>query len=871
MRRLISVFILCLLSFGVASAQSITRQYDDVSLSEALLQLSREQSHYTISFIYNELENFRITTSVNSKSLPDAIQQMIGFYPVRMTVNADDGEIFVECTHKTDRHLTGTLTDEQGQPLAYANIALLNPSDSTLLGGGVSNESGYFAVPYETPVGNDREGAVLARFSYIGYKTVCRLFGQSDAGIIRMQPESYTIKGVQVKGHRLLFNTSARGLYVPIQDTFLSQFGSVSDMLSHLPLMMSDGTIVGRHGKPEIYINNKKVRDLQELNRLRADEIQSAEIMTNPGVEYGANVTSVIRLKTVRNTGEGWSGSISVSYLQGKVNNASTIIALNYRTKNGMDFFARGCLTDNQVIIDATANDQLDEILSICDYEKSVQRHEKMKNYYADLGWNWEINDWHSVGLTYTANYISNNSTRKSMDELVTRDGLVKDNVHIMTNTFTKPNMTHTVNVYYAGNIGKWNVDFSADYYGATLRNGMNGGSVGGADGPTYVGSMTNTKSQLLAEKLVVKVPVPKGELTFGEEASAVERKLAFVQSGFSANCLFRQQTTVWSLFANYAVKLDRLSVSAGLRWQNEHNLYDIDGQSHSKLISDYTVLIPRLSVTYQMKQWRHQLSYLCSRYNPPYDYLSSSVNYRSKYEYYTGNPFLKPQATHSISWSINKKWFYAEAYYQYYKDYIRPFHAARDIDYHEFAIVTGFVNKPKLEYGGLSLMMTPQFGIWQLNYSADIAFCKDDMYSVSLTNNWYGPIVNISLDNSFTLPHSWLLNVKGFVSPYNKTENCQTMPTGFLNLRLCRQFLKDKSLSVAILANDILHTQYTERKLFCATNYRIHYREYEDHRRLGIDLSWQFNATKSRYKGSHAGQDERNRLNSSSFKEHIY
>lgn len=28
-----------------------------------------------------------------------------------------------------------------------------------------------------------------------------------------------------------------------------------------------------------------------------------------------------------------------------------------------------------------------------------------------------------------------------------------------------------------------------------------------------------------------------------------------------------------------------------------------------------------------------------------------------------------------------------------------------------------------------------------------------------------------------------------------------------------------------------------------------------------GIDISWKFNATRSRYKGSHAGQEERNRL----------
>ena len=143
----LSVIIL-ILSFSAAQAQRITQTYNDVSLSEALLQLSQEQTDYTISFIYNELEDFRITTTVKNKKLPDAIQQIIGFYPVRMTEKPDDKEIFVECTHKTDRHLTGTIIDENDQPVAYANVALLNPADSMLLSGGVSNESGYFAIPY---------------------------------------------------------------------------------------------------------------------------------------------------------------------------------------------------------------------------------------------------------------------------------------------------------------------------------------------------------------------------------------------------------------------------------------------------------------------------------------------------------------------------------------------------------------------------------------------------------------------------------------------------------------------------------------------------------------------------------------------------
>ena len=61
--------------------------------------------------------------------------------------------------------------------------------------------------------------------------------------------------------------------------------------------------------------------------------------------------------------------------------------------------------------------------------------------------------------------------------------------------------------------------------------------------------------------------------------------------------------------------------------------------------------------------------------------------------------------------------------------------------------------------------------------------------------------------------------------------------------------------------ANDILHTQYKEMTAYGGINIRTHFREYDDNRRVGIDVSWKFNATRSRYKGSHAGQSERDRL----------
>ncbi len=219
--------LVCCFVFAGVQAQKITRDYNNVSLSEALRQLNEQTEDYTISFLYNELEDFRITTSVHRKTVPDAIRQMIGFYPIRMTV--EDREIIVECPQKTAPRYKGTIIDEQGQPVAYANIALLSPHDSTLITGGVSNESGLFVIPCE-------QKPVLARISFVGYKTMFKQCETTEIGVIRIKHDTYTLKNVVVKGEIPQYQMTAEGMTVHIAGTLLAKMGTATDVLGRLPV-----------------------------------------------------------------------------------------------------------------------------------------------------------------------------------------------------------------------------------------------------------------------------------------------------------------------------------------------------------------------------------------------------------------------------------------------------------------------------------------------------------------------------------------------------------------------------------------------------------------------------------------------------------
>ena len=83
----------------------------------------------------------------------------------------------------------------------------------------------------------------------------------------------------------------------------------------------------------------------------------------------------------------------------------------------------------------------------------------------------------------------------------------------------------------------------------------------------------------------------------------------------------------------------------------------------------------------------------------------------------------------------------------------------------------------------------------------------------------------------------------------------------GSINLRLSKSFLKDKSLNVAARVNDLFYSTKERALVYEGINYCNDGDVYRDNQYFQLSASWKFNATRSRYKGSHAGQDERNRL----------
>ena len=149
------------------------------------------------------------------------------------------------------------------------------------------------------------------------------------------------LRELVVKGG--LPNTRLKGnaMITRVEGTPLAQSGTVGEMLVKVPGMTGTEEapeVLGK-GAPLIYINGRQLRDASELQRLRSEDIRDVEVINNPGARYDATVRAVVRIRTVKQQGDGLSLDLTATDeqdLRYSFNRPYGKLGLNYRT-NGVD------------------------------------------------------------------------------------------------------------------------------------------------------------------------------------------------------------------------------------------------------------------------------------------------------------------------------------------------------------------------------------------------------------------------------------------------------------------------------------------------------------------------------------------------------
>ena len=851
MKKLYLLLLLCAVA-SIASAQSLTRSYHDQSLSAVLEDLSEAVAgQYDIAFVYNDLEDFTVTCSVENQPIDEALRTVVGFYPVRIT--REGRKFFVECIHKADRHLTGTVVDAaNGQPVAFANVAVLNPSDSTVLSGGVTNEAGQFVVPFD-------RNKVLARITFVGYKTVWQLTTDENLGTISLHPEAYTLGNVNVKGEIPQYRMTQGGMTVDVAHSILHDVGSADDLLSMLPLVQSRNGKweVLAKGEPEIYINNKKVRDASELKQLKSTDIRSVDIITAPGAQYNAEVNAVIRIRTLRTQGDGLSVMATSQTWKNNKWNTYDDLTLKYRT-GGLEAFANVALDNGHNSVDEDLEQVLHIKKDLFDAEASLPIRSSWTEIQYKAGMSYDFNTDHSVGLSFSSQKILYNNFKSDMTQKYRKNGAFYGDVFLKTDIDEPNKPVWELNTYYVGKAGKLGIDLNATMLRRETENRLNQLEYSKEFGDRTITTLNNEDRRMLAGKLVLTYPVWKGMLSGGSEATSTQSQGKNInQEGIIPEADNEMKEKNIAGFAEYEMQLGQWRFIAGLRYEHvaaNYYSFNVWQEEPSRTYNDW---FPNLSAAWQKNKWSAQLSYSKRITRPPYNMLTSMIVYDSRMFYEGGNPLLRPSVRQSIDFNLTYSWLTFVSGFTRENDLFT--HIGRVYDEEKEIAIFQPVNFDHQDRVYATLVASPKLGFWQPTATLHYYQQKFDAEGYGAPKKLDKPEFSFDLKSWFIVSPT----TKALVHlSYTGSNHWGFMYRGsnfMVNARLQKTFWKGQ-LTGTLFANDIFRTARNK----ITTYYNIGQTAqdiYSYSQCVGLTLSYNFNAASSKYKGTGAGNDEKSRL----------
>lgn len=751
--------------------------------------------------------------------------------------------------------ITGKIVDEQGNAIQFANVAMLQSKDSVFVKGVVSDENGSFIL--NTPHQNG-----IVKVTCIGYRTVFLNVTDDNLGVIVLKEESMTLGDVIVKSSLPKSKLKNGAVITTVAGSILEKTGNIYNLLDRIPnVTTQNGKInIFGIGEPVIYINGKKVRDNTELDRLNPDEISTVEVKQNPGAQYASNVKAVIRINTKKRTKDGFGFETRTF---GKNDENSRIggyeqLNINYQ-KKGLETFTVLKIKDAESSIkqDLVQNTYVDNVWH---QRNDIKGSIRNRQLYCGLGVNYQISNNSFIGASFNFNRMFN----KAVSNIATT--IYKDYAFTeeSASDIAKPgNMSlASSNVYYMGKIGIVDINFNTDWLWDKDFSKVNTleryQEYGGDWQDKAVHTKTNTKNELFASKLTLTLPFWKGQLSFGGEYSNTNRNSSYdVQPmGLLDKQDNRIKEGMASVFCDYTRKFGQLRVLAGIRYENTDFNYYEEGKRIPEQSKRYGNLLPSLSLSLPVGKTQMQLSYGATIKRPSYYDMRSGIGYDNRYTYESGNPFLVSEISRNINYMVSYKWLMAEGIYTHVSDPIvmltQPYK-----DNPNIALIQNVNWKPYNRIGA-SLSASPKFGIW--HPSLRFHFFKQwfDME----THGGHGldnPKITVRFDNTIdtkfcTISLLLTAQTKGDDETSYMYRNYFSS-----NLSIYKSFLKGKMV-VFFYANDLLGTGNMHSKMYSGSMREIIHHDYSISE-YSLTIRYRFNVAKKKYKGTGAGQSQKNRM----------
>lgn len=746
--------------------------------------------------------------------------------------------------------IIGTVVDESGSPLEFANVTLLTLNDSTLVDGAVTDTDGKFSVA-------DTNNPCFLRISAMGYEEIEITNPHGNLGAIQLTPASYELGEVVVKGSRPVAKLKTDGLQVDISGTYLANTGTALDVFGKMPFVSKTGSqleVLGK-GTPIVYINGRQVRDQSELDQLSSSDIKSVDVVTLPGASYDSSVNAVIRITTIAPVGEGFSfndrttlGYKHYAYLFEQVNfifrkNGFDLFGMlnyeNYRERpryenNTIQYLQSGLISQRSSGGDITKYPV---------YEGKVGLNYNLSNQYAGFYYDFAYRPAYGTSASFTSRLL--NSVLE--DELK------------CNGTNHRHNRQHLLSAYYAGTLGKWQLSANFDAMWQINNRTTKETETSTFNSERVFSTYNDVANRLLAGNITASFPVCKGELRLGTEVSDIYRKdLYLADVDFIADNDTKIKETTSALFAEMSQTFGKLSVSAGLRWEYTNSRYFLWGEKKDGQSRRYHNIAPSASISLPIGNVSTNLSYMRKTSRPAFEQLSSAVRYLDRYSYESGNPDLKPIYRDYVSLSGSWRDIVVELTYYSTKNYFMwqttPYPGNPDMT------LLKMENMPRYNTFEAFANYSPCFfTIWRPTFMAGIIAQDFKLMHNGSEMKLDKPLGIFRFNNAIHLPWDMWLNVDFSAQTSGNGDNVYLKSRWNCDLGLYKSFASD-TWSVKLQLNDVFNTYSQQMSQYDALS-TVSVNKIYDTRDLSLTIRYNFNAARSRYKGRGAANAEKDRF----------
>jgi hypothetical protein len=777
--------------------------------------------------------------------------------------------------------LRGTITNQKGEPVAFANVAVLS-TDSVLVEGAVSDEAGSFSIS------STKTAQVKLVISSLGYKTYTSEVFELKQGLVKdfgtllLEDELTGLDEVTVNATRPQIIIEPDKTIVNVEGTVMAEGANALDVLGRSPgvFITSDGSINlnGRTGVT-VMINDRPMymsaADLTSfLRSMSADNIKSIEVITSPSARFDAEgAAGVINIQLKKNTVDGVFGNVM---LGGRYNGkAAPNTGVTLNVKKGK-WTTNGTFNYNEYVeindLEITRNFQVEGGKSTFLQDSRIVERSHTPSFTGAA--NYELTPTQNLGINLQASTTSSNGLNNS-GTLISNPGQTNGTSFTSINDSKDQSSRLFTNLHYDAKLDTLGGKISVDLDFTVMDMGSNA-----LLNNAYLNGLTQSKDRVLTLNdmyytiLTSKVdwiqPLKGGKLLeAGLKGSWVESDNDLdlsrgindgpLQPDPNSNRFIYQENV---LAAYSSLKGDfskKLSYQAGLRMEYS----EVTGTSktlNQVNRQEYVNLFPSVFLQHKVSD-SYQVVYNVNRRitRPNYRLLNPFVYYIDPLTTEKGNPSLRPQYSTNLEMDhVIKGTYQFTLGYSVTEDAFMQIFEQNEEARSSTTFTANFDKTKNFNFQGV---VPVEFTKWwnssnlvQANYNKFKSLLGKDVLDVSQVSYL------LRTQHNFNLPKGFKLELVGiYLSPQIWGQG-EIGGFGWVDAGMTKSLMKDK-LSLSINGGDLFRTQWIRAAInFADIDTQI--RQYRNEQSIRFTLRYNFSKGQSFRVNSNSGSsEERKRL----------